>query len=202
VDCLIVRETRQLVQTRLPADRTPEGSANRGFSFMETDRFDIRSAEPDDFRALQLLNDQPKVIHGTMQVPFTSQETWRKRCAEWPENKRVIVACTPAMIVGCAAITIPAAIRRRHAGELGLVVHDAWHRRGVGSALLRSVLELADRWFNLTRVELTVYTDNLPAIALYEKHGFVREGMLGRYAFRDGDFVDAYTMARLRHLQA
>jgi putative acetyltransferase len=169
---------------------------------MATAEFEIRSAEPDDFRALQLLHAQPKVIHGTMQIPFTSQEVWRKRCAERPGNMQVIVACVPTSLVGCAAITIPVAVRRRHVGEIGLVVHDAWHRRGIGSALLRSVLELADRWFNLTRVELTVYADNLPAIALYEKHGFVREGRLGRYAFRDGAFVDAYTMARLRPLQA
>jgi L-phenylalanine/L-methionine N-acetyltransferase len=168
---------------------------------MATDKFEIRGAEPDDFRALQQLHAQPKVIHGTMQVPFTSQEVWRKRCAERPENMRVIVACTPAMILGCAAITVPVAVRRRHVGELGLVVHDDWQRRGIGSSLLCSILELADRWLNLTRIELTVYTDNLPAISLYEKQGFVREGKLVRYAYRDGDFVDAYAMARLRHPQ-
>jgi L-amino acid N-acyltransferase YncA len=36
------------------------------------------------------------------------------------------------------------------------------------------------------------------AIALYEKHGFRREGLLERFAYRDGAYVDAFTMARLR----
>lgn len=51
---------------------------------------------------------------------------------------------------------------------------------------------------NLRRVELTVYTDNEPAIALYRKFGFVEEGTLRDYAFRDGEFADALSMARLR----
>ncbi len=165
---------------------------------MDAGKLEIRSAEPDDFGALQVLHAQPKVVYGTMQVPFTSREVWRKRCIERPENMRVLVACVQGGVVGCAAVTIPLAIRRRHVGELGLVVHDAWHRRGIGAALLGSLLDLADQWLNLTRLELTVYTDNAPAIALYEKHGFVREGKFDRYAFRNGEYVDVFAMARFR----
>jgi putative acetyltransferase len=35
-------------------------------------------------------------------------------------------------------------------------------------------------------------------ITLYEKFGFEIEGTHRRYAFRDGGFVDAYSMARLK----
>ena len=48
------------------------------------------------------------------------------------------------------------------------------------------------------RLELEVYVDNEPAIRLYERFGFVREGTMRQYAFRDGVYVDAYLMARLR----
>lgn len=51
---------------------------------------------------------------------------------------------------------------------------------------------------NLRRVELTVYTDNAPALALYRKFGFETEGEMRDYAVRDGRFVDVYSMARLR----
>ena len=35
-------------------------------------------------------------------------------------------------------------------------------------------------------------------IALYEKFGFEKEGTHRRYAFRGGEYVDAYSMARIK----
>jgi putative acetyltransferase len=79
-----------------------------------------------------------------------------------------------------------------------MTVRDDWHGRGVGSALMQAALDLADNWLNLARLELEVFVDNAPAIHLYQKFGFCIEGTLVQYAYRDGQFVDTYTMARLR----
>lgn len=70
--------------------------------------------------------------------------------------------------------------------------------RGVGSALLQAAIEMADRWLQLRRLELQVYADNAAAVRLYTRHGFVEEGRHRYYAFRDGAYVDALTLARLR----
>jgi putative acetyltransferase len=79
-----------------------------------------------------------------------------------------------------------------------MAVRDDWQGRGVGSALLGAALDLADNWLNLTRIGLTVYVDNSAAAALYKRFGFEIEGTHRRHAFRDGGFVEAYTMARIR----
>lgn len=63
---------------------------------------------------------------------------------------------------------------------------------------MRRAIDLAENWLDLTRIELKVYVDNASGIALYEKFGFQMEGTHRRYAFRDGGYVDAYSMARLR----
>jgi putative acetyltransferase len=94
--------------------------------------------------------------------------------------------------------TFPNRPRRRHVGAIGMSVHEGWQGRGVGTALMRASVGLADDWLNLTRLELEVYTDNEPAIRLYERFGFEREGTLRQHAFRDGRYVDSYVMARLR----
>jgi len=45
---------------------------------------------------------------------------------------------------------------------------------------------------------MTVYVDNESAIALYKKHGFGIEGESAAYAFRNGRYVNAYHMAKMR----
>jgi putative acetyltransferase len=82
-----------------------------------------------------------------------------------------------------------------------LAVRDDWQGIGAGIALMQAAVELADRWLNLMRLELEVYTDNQVGVRLYKKFGFAIEGTLHDFAFRDGQFVDAYAMARVRTRQ-
>ena len=159
----------------------------------------IRSAEPDDYAAARELHGCPKAMAGTLQLPFPSLEMWRQRLASPGEGAYSLVAVAGERVVGMFGLhTFPNRPRRRHVGDIGMAVHDEWQGKGVGSALMRAGVELADKWLNLSRLELTVYTDNEPAIRLYERFGFEREGTLRRYAFRDGVYVDAHLMARLR----
>ena len=79
-----------------------------------------------------------------------------------------------------------------------MAVRDDWQGKGVGTALMEAALDLADNWLNLTRIELEVYIDNTAGIALYKKFGFEIEGTHRGYAFREGRYVDAYSMARVK----
>ncbi|MBP0574323.1 GNAT family N-acetyltransferase, partial [Mycobacterium tuberculosis] len=72
-----------------------------------------------------------------------------------------------------------------------------YQRRGVASALMRAMFDLADNWMNIVRLELSVFSDNAAAIALYRKHGFVIEGEAKADSFRAGRYVDTTHMARL-----
>jgi putative acetyltransferase len=159
----------------------------------------IRRVEPTDYEALQRVYSGPRVVWGTAQLPYPSVEMWRKRLAEPPEGIFGIVACIDGQVVGHLNIhTSPNRPRRRHAGQIGMVVHDDFQGQGVGTALLQAALDVADNWLNLRRMELEVYTDNEPAVRLYTRAGFVIEGTLRQYVYRDGQYVDVYSMARFR----
>jgi len=161
--------------------------------------FTVRRAEPEDYKSMHQIFTNPKVIWGTLQLPFPSAELWRKRLAEPPEGTFNLLACVEDEIIGQLGLhTFPNHPRRRHVGQIGMAVRDDWHGRGAGTALMEAAVDLADKWLNLTRLELDVYIDNQAAIRLYQKFGFVIEGTLVNYAYRDGQFVDTYTMARLR----
>ena len=82
----------------------------------------------------------------------------------------------------------------RHVADLGLMVAAGSRRQGIGSALL----EQAVRWAHETdvsKLELHVFPHNTPAIALYERFGFVREGYRRGHYRRGDELVDAILMA-------
>lgn len=165
---------------------------------MQVEGLQIRRAEPDDCSALYEMFTSPNVYPGTLQVPYPSRELWRQRLSD-TDGVYNLVAVAGGVVVGMLSVhTFPNRPRRRHAGAIGISVHDEWQGKGVGTALMRAGLDLADNWLNLTRLELEVFTDNESAIRLYERFGFEREGTLRQHAFRDGRYVDSYVMARLR----
>ncbi|HWN49304.1 MAG TPA: GNAT family N-acetyltransferase [Xanthobacteraceae bacterium] len=157
----------------------------------------IRAREPSDFEEIAALMNLPKVRWGTLRLPFTSKEQWRKMMENPPDGMTGIVAELDGRMVGNAAI-IQFKGRRSHVGEIGISVHDEFCGRGIGSALLVALVDLSDNWLSLKRLELTVYVDNEPAIRLYQKFGFEVEGTRRGDVFRDGQYVDSYAMARLR----
>lgn len=158
----------------------------------------VRACEPRDVEALTAIFNCPGVIAGTLQLPYQSVETRRERMAQHVPTAYSLVAEIDGHVVGSLGLQVEAAPRRRHCGNIGMGVHDDFQGRGVGTALMMAGIDLADNWLGLHRIELSVYTDNAPAIHLYEKFGFVTEGTARRYALRHGVFVDAYMMARLR----
>jgi putative acetyltransferase len=126
----------------------------------------VRHAEPSDAEALHRIMSGPRAAAGTLQLPLQSAEVWRRRLAEPPEGLFMLVACVEGEVVGNLGLhTSPNRPRTRHAGSIGMAVRDDWQGRGVGTALLGTALDLADNWLNLSRVELTVYTDNAAGMA-------------------------------------
>jgi hypothetical protein len=66
-------------------------------------KIEIRHVEPEDFKEIQRLHAHPKVIWGTMQLPFPPVEIWRKRLAEKPDGLYGLVACIETKsVVICA----------------------------------------------------------------------------------------------------
>jgi len=157
----------------------------------------VRAQEPEDIGDITEVFNQPRAIWGTLQLPYVSVEARRARNAASPRGTTRLVAVVEGKVVGAISLQ-RFENRRAHVGAIGMGVHDAYAGRGVGTALMAAVIDLADRWLNLKRLELQVWADNVPAIALYEKFGFEREGLLRAEGFRDGAYADSLAMARLR----
>ncbi len=158
----------------------------------------VRAFRMDDWQDVAELWLQPEVIWGTRQLPYQSLDDIHRRLENPPERlQRLVAVIEEGRVVGMLGLEVGRG-RSAHMARLFIMVHPDFHNQGVGSALMAAALDLADNWLNLIRVELEVYTDNPAAIHLYEKFGFEIEGRLRRFAYRDGQYVDSYIMARLR----
>ena len=59
------------------------------------------------------------------------------------------------------------------------------------------LLDWADNWGGVLRVELYVHADNDRAMALYRAMGFVEEGRHKAFSLKNGRYVDSISMARM-----
>lgn len=157
----------------------------------------IRALEPADLPELTEAWNQPQAYAGTLQLPYTSVETVQKRHASTPGSPTRLVAVIGGKVIGIIFLA-RFENRRSHVGSIGMAVHDAYAGRGAGTAMMAAIVDLADNWLQLKRLELGVYADNARAIALYERFGFEREGLQRAYSWRNGSYADSLSMARLR----
>ncbi|MBO0817490.1 MAG: GNAT family N-acetyltransferase [Actinobacteria bacterium] len=77
----------------------------------------------------------------------------------------------------------------------GLAVHPDARRHGVAAGLLEAAEE-KERERGTRKLTLRVLSTNQPAIRLYERHGFAREGTLREEFCINGRFVDDVIMAK------
>ncbi len=164
----------------------------------------VRPTAVEDAPAFHEVQQQPEVLWGTLQVPFTPDETYRRMLEGNASNPgfRALCAEIDGRAVGFSSLGVSKAVRRRHVGEIGMSVHRDYRGNRIGTALMSAIIQLADEWYNLHRLTLEVFVENRPAIALYEKFGFVIEGTMIDDVFQCGAFTDTHIMGRVRPLRA
>ena len=157
----------------------------------------IRSILLQDAEALWKIARQEGVIETTMALPSLRLEQRLKSIGELSENDHYMVAERAGEVVGVAGLTVGTG-RTRHSGSLFIYVARQQQGQGIGTRLMQALLDLADNWLLLRRVELTVLTENEGAKRLYERLGFVVEGRRKMSVIAQGELKDEWLMARFR----
>ena len=169
---------------------------------MSTD-FVIRPAEPGDAEALTRLAEAVSAEPEGWLISANGE--WRsvgderrylKALRRYPHAAVLVAERADGALIGRLSLARDSHPASRHVADLGLMVEKDSRGRGVGRALLGAAVDWAGG-AGIRKLELHVFPWNEPAMRLYEKFGFEREGYRKAHYRRAGEEVDAILMAFL-----
>ncbi len=100
------------------------------------------------------------------------------------------------IFVGCIAATIGNFEYNRSA-ELGYWIgHEYWNR-GIATEVVKEFSELLFRTTNITRLFVSVVSQNTASIRVLEKNGFKFEGLLEKASFKNNQFYDECLLSKI-----
>ncbi len=160
--------------------------------------FVLRHARPADSAALARLFADVRAegrwliaTPGTVSQP--SEAFWIAELIRAAEHL-ALVAEADAEVVGNVLVNVDHSLTTQHIGVLSICIADGWRDVGIGTELVRRAQVWAGER-GLRKLSLGVFPDNERAIAVYEKQGFVREGVRRMQYRAGGDFRDEVLMA-------
>jgi putative acetyltransferase len=163
--------------------------------------FVVRPAESGDAEALTRLAEavsaEPEAWLISADGDWRSvgdERRYLKAVRRYPHAAVFVAERGDGAIIGRLSLARDSHPASAHVADLGLMVAKDARRQGVGKALLEAAVDWAGR-SRVRKLELHVFPWNEPAVQLYERFGFEREGYRKAHYQRAGEDVDAILMA-------
>ncbi|SFE99941.1 L-amino acid N-acyltransferase YncA [Bacillus sp. OV194] len=126
---------------------------------------------------------------------LSQQREWVQSLLE-NENETLIVAERDGEVVGWIVFqAAPNRKRLSHTGSFGMMIRKGYRAMGIGSMLLKALLDWAEKNPLIEKVSLGVFSTNQGAISLYKKMGFIEEGRkIKEFKMNENAYVDDILM--------
>ena len=113
------------------------------------------------------------------------------------KQKLLLIAEVDEQIVSLSDVQCGEKKRIQHVGRLGISILPDYRNNGLGMAIMQTMIDWATAHPVIEKLALGVWVANAPAIALYEKMGFVEEGRkIKEIKYADGTYDDCICMYR------
>ncbi len=150
---------------------------------MDQNQITIRSIEPNDASAFNALKktieaESPYMLYDKdeNQTTDAQQESFIERVTSPNSASNLFVLDFHGDLVGFMALMGGQLNKKKHSREIAMGVLKSHTGKGLGKRLLTHAISFSKKT-GITRLELTVISENMPAIGLYEKIGFNLEGI-------------------------
>ena len=83
--------------------------------------------------------------------------------------------------------------------EFAILIADNFFRgKGFGDLCIKYMLTFGFNQLNLNRIELSLLSNNIKAMHLYNKNGFEQEGIQKQAQYKNGCYIDVILMAKFK----
>lgn len=162
---------------------------------------EVRAATVDDAEAILICMTQ--VIKETKNLAREPEE-WRMTVEQEQEflakmadspHDYMIIAFDQEQVIATAGFHGKPLQRLQHRVTLGISILQEYHHQGLGTYMMKHLIEKATEMGKRT-IDLDVRQDNPHAIDLYQKMGFVQEGIKKEAFYVDDTYIDLVLMAK------
>ena len=173
------------------------------YSDKNGNEFILRNAEAGDasdlIRYLKVTaGETPYLVREPEEISITEEQEQKFLQSRIDaERELMLVAIVDGKHAGnCSLMSVGGANRYRHRCNVAIALYREYCGRGIGKVMLETILETA-KALGYEQAELEVIADNKPAIALYEKLGFIKYGTFpDNMKYKDGNYADTYWMMK------
>ncbi len=157
----------------------------------------IRKVTANDFEYIYGLYMHPQ-INPYLLYEMMDEQSFRPIFEDLLQQEVLYIFGADGQDVGMFKL-IPLKHRTSHVAYLGgVAIHPDFAGKGFGTQMLQAIIDFG-KSKGLLRIELSTATINEKAIKLYEKMGFVQEGILRHYTYMKSEnrFLDEVLMSYL-----
>ena len=169
--------------------------------FLIGEKIYLRSIETEDAKFLAKGENDPIVRESLFLALPVSLTKEQEKLEQFIKSKDaivlVIVEQETNQPVGQTAFFRVDYISRAAVFYIAILAPSFWSK-GYGSEATKMMVDYAFKTLNLNRIQLHVCAENLAAIKIYERVGFIKEGILRQAMFRNGNYVDFWVMGILK----
>lgn len=156
----------------------------------------IRIANPKDAeKIIAIKKDIVMTNDVLLRLPADKQETvdeYRKKMQKKQDNGGLtLIIERKDEVIGFLSFSRSSYKRLYHTGSFGISVKPECSNLGAGTELLSYLIKWAKEQEGLEKINLDVFSNNKPAIHLYQKLGFEEEGkQVNQIKLKDGSYAD------------
>ena len=165
---------------------------------IEGERIILRGIDEEDLDLIVKWRNDPGILRwlfSYLPLSKTKQREWYEKYLGDETQQIFIIEAknekTPIGTIGLTNID-----HKNQKGELTILIGEKEYLgKGLGEEVLNLLIKFAFNEMNLRKIKAFTFSDNEAAIKLYEKCGFVKEGVLQEEIFKNGTFKDVILMS-------